>query len=140
MFYVLLSCCGGDNNMFGDNLRNLRKSNGYSMDKLADLYNEKFGGKLNKSTISRYENGLQEPIFTVVKNFSELFNVTTDYLTGNDNITKFSSENPENSELEEYLEELRTRPEMKMLFSVTKNATKEDVERAVKIIEALLKD
>lgn len=45
-----------------------------------------------------------------------------------------------NSELEDYLEELRTRPEMKMLFNVTKNATKEDVEKAVKIIEAMLSD
>lgn len=78
---MILFCCGGDNNMFGDKLRNLRKSNGYSMDKLAELYNKKFDGKLNKSTISRYENGLQEPIFTSVKNFAELFNVTTDYLT-----------------------------------------------------------
>ena len=67
--------------MFGEKLRNLRKSNGYSMDKLAELYNKKFDGKLNKSTISRYENGLQDPIFTAVKNFAELFNVTTDYLT-----------------------------------------------------------
>lgn len=67
--------------MFGDKLKELRKNNGYSMDRLADLYNAKFDGKLNKSTISRYENGLQEPIFTVVKNFAKLFNVTTDYLT-----------------------------------------------------------
>lgn len=41
-------------------------------------------------------------------------------------------------ELTEYLEELRTRPEMKMLFSLAKNATKEDVEKAVKIVETLL--
>lgn len=67
--------------MFGDVLKELRKSNGYSMDRLAELYNAKFDGKLNKSTISRYENNLQEPIFTTVKNFAELFNVTTDYLT-----------------------------------------------------------
>ena len=32
---------------------------------------------------------------------------------------------------------LRTRPEMKMLFSVSKNASKADIERAVAIIEAL---
>lgn len=83
MFYMVLSCCGGDNKMFGYKLRELRKRNGYSMDRLAELYNAKFDGKLNKSTISRYENGLQEPIFTVVRNFAELFSVTTDYLTGN---------------------------------------------------------
>ena len=68
--------------MFGENLRNLRKSNGYSMDRLTEIYNERFGGKLNKSTISRYENNLQKPAFTAVRNFAELFEVTTDYLTG----------------------------------------------------------
>ena len=40
-------------------------------------------------------------------------------------------------ELTEYLEVLRDRPEMRMLFSITKCAAKEDVEAAVKIIEAL---
>jgi transcriptional regulator with XRE-family HTH domain len=45
----------------------------------------------------------------------------------------------EKDELVEYLEYLRTRPEMRMLFKVAKDATKEDVEQAVKIIEALRK-
>ncbi len=82
---MLLFCCGGDNAMFKDKLKELRIGKGYSMDKLVELYNEKFGGKLNKSTVSRYENGLQEPMFTVVKNFATLFNVTTDYLTDTEN-------------------------------------------------------
>lgn len=43
-------------------------------------------------------------------------------------------------ELAEYLEMLRTRPELKMMFQLAKGATKQDVEKAVKIIEALLKD
>ncbi len=38
-------------------------------------------------------------------------------------------------ELTEYLDELHKRPEMKMLFKVAKKATKEDIEKAVKIIE-----
>ncbi len=42
-------------------------------------------------------------------------------------------------ELTEYLEMLRSRPECRMLFSVTKNATRDDVEKAVAIIEALRK-
>ena len=41
------------------------------------------------------------------------------------------------NELTEYLEMLRTRPECRMLFSLTKDATKEDVEKAVAIITAL---
>lgn len=43
----------------------------------------------------------------------------------------------EDDELREYLEELKNRDEMRMLFKLAKNATKEDVEKAVKIIEAL---
>lgn len=44
------------------------------------------------------------------------------------------------SEIEALLETLHKRPEMRTLFSVTKNATKEDIEKAVKIIEALKND
>ena len=36
------------------------------------------------------------------------------------------------------MEQLRTRPELKMMFQLTKDATKEDVEKAVKVIEAML--
>lgn len=42
-------------------------------------------------------------------------------------------------ELTEFLEQLRNRPEMRMLFSVSKGATKADIEKAVAIIEALRK-
>ena len=43
-------------------------------------------------------------------------------------------------DLDEYLDYLRTRPEMKMLFSVSKKATKEEIEKIVKIVEAMLGD
>lgn len=43
----------------------------------------------------------------------------------------------DDAELTEYLEVLKTRPEMRMLFQLSKDATKEDVETAVRIIEAL---
>ncbi len=37
----------------------------------------------------------------------------------------------------ELIDSLRSKPEMQILFSVSKNATKEDILKAVKIIEAL---
>ena len=40
-------------------------------------------------------------------------------------------------ELREYLDQLRNRDEMRMLFSVTKGATKEQVEAIVKMIESM---
>ena len=51
-------------------------------------------------------------------------------------IDEFSDKEPEiKDELEEYLEMLHKRPEMKTLFSLSKDATKEDVEKTIKIIE-----
>ena len=47
---------------------------------------------------------------------------------------------PDDDDLTSYLDELRYRPEMRMLFSVSKKASKEDVEKAVKIIEMLKGD
>lgn len=67
---------------------------------------------------------------------SEYFGVSVDYLLG-----KETKEKPlvnDDEELTEYLEQLRTRPELKMMFQLTKDATKEDVEKAVKVIEAML--
>lgn len=67
---------------------------------------------------------------------ADYFGVSVDYLLRED------EEKPttEGDELIEYLEELKNRPEMRMLFSLAKGATKEDVERAVAIIEALRKN
>ena len=68
--------------MFAKRLRELRESNHLSMDKLVEIYNKKFNGKMNKSTLSRYENGLQDPIYTVVVNLAELFGVSVDFISG----------------------------------------------------------
>lgn len=64
------------------------------------------------------------------------FGVSVDYLLGNEQKEKPLVNGDE--ELTEYLEILKTRPEMRMLFSLTKNATKEDVEKAVRVVEAAL--
>lgn len=71
--------------MFSQRLKELRTQKGYSMDKLVEMYNLKYDAKMNKSTLSRYENGLQEPIYTVVVNLADFFNVTIDYLSGGQN-------------------------------------------------------
>lgn len=66
--------------MFGDNLRYIRKRNRLSMDALAERYNKQFQAKLNKSTISRYENNLQQPRAETVRRLAEMFGITVDYL------------------------------------------------------------
>ena len=78
--------------MFGKRLRELREHNNYSMDKLIELYNTKYDAKMNKSTLSRYENELQDPMYTVVLNLANLFGVSVDYITGASDTKSVSSE------------------------------------------------
>ncbi len=115
-------------------LRELRKEKHWSMKHLGEMVG------CSESTISLYETGKREPSFETLLKFGEIFGVSVDYLLGNhperSQITEPAT--AEDDELAQYLEELKTRPEMRMLFSITKGATKEDVERAVKIVEAAL--
>lgn len=86
-----------------------------------------------QQTFSKWKNGISTPKADKLQKIADYFGVSVEYLMGNDRtITK------EDIELHNYLEELRTRPELKMLFSLTKNATKADVEKAVKIIETMI--
>lgn len=114
--------------MFKDVLRTLRLNAGMSQEDLA----KKLG--LAKSTISMYENASREPSLEILEAIADTFNVDMNTLTD----SKTSAELTD--ELQEYLEELKNRSEMRMLFSVAKGATKEDVIQTVKIIEALKKD
>ena len=66
---------------------------------------------------------------------ADYFGVTVDDLLRDEKAPAAEAE--EVDELNELLEELKTRPEMRMLFSLAKGATKEDVELAVQIIERM---
>ena len=68
--------------MFGCKLREIRKTQGYTLESLANAYNQAFNGGLNKGTLSKYENGKQEPMISVVDNLASLLNVGTDFLLG----------------------------------------------------------
>ena len=114
--------------MFNNVLRDLRIKAGLSQEELA----RRLG--LAKSTISMYENGQREPSLETLEAIADTFNVDMNTLTDSKKSVELSDE------LQQYLEELKNRSEMRILFSVAKNATKEDVIQAVKIIEALKKD
>lgn len=91
---------------------------------------------INKSNVSNWKNNGYTPRGDVLNRIAEYFSVSVDYLLGSEN--KDTPLVNGDEELSEYLEELRTRPEMKMLFQLAKTATKEDVVKAVKVIEAML--
>lgn len=111
-----------------EKIRKLCQEHGFAISNIP----EKIPGvKLTSASISGWKNGAKARASTV-KPIADYFGVSVSYLLEDDEPKK-----EEEDDLSEYLEQLRSRPEMRMLFSVSKNATKEDVERAVRIIEAL---
>ena len=92
---------------------------------------------ISKSLVSKWKaNASREPSPEVIRKLADYFElspyeVVAAKTSGNENAS------PEDAELNEYLEMLRTRLEMKMMFQLAKGATKEDVEKAVRVIEAM---
>ena len=70
---------------------------------------------------------------------ADYLGVSTDYLLGK-SPTPQLTDDPMEQELAGYLEELRSRPEQRMRFSVTRKATREQVEAIVHMIEEMQKD
>ena len=86
---------------------------------------------ISKSAVSMYERGRREPELDLLQAMADLFGVGVSALLGREETVNADPE------LTEYLSVLRDRPEMRMLFSLTKDARREDVETAVRLIEAL---
>ena len=112
---------------FSETLSRLRRERGLTQAEL--------GARLgiSKSAVSMYECGNREPELDLLRAMADLFGVSESVLLGRRE-SELVNDDPE---LTEYLQQLRDRPELRMLFSLTKNATKQDVEAAVRIIEAL---
>lgn len=67
---------------FGRTFRHLREASGLTVEEFCRQYNARFGGRMNKSTVSRYENSLQEPMISTVKKVAVFFSVDPSDLLG----------------------------------------------------------
>lgn len=74
---------------FGEILKELIKNKNITQNELADKL------KIGKSSLSMYINGKQLPKWDVLKEIASIFNVTTDYLLGNDDLPPKSDDNRE---------------------------------------------
>ncbi len=110
---------------FAKNLRDIMARKGVTQKDIAQHFN------ITTSIVSDWCNAKKYPRVDKMQMLADYFDVLKSDLT---------EDKTERTELDDYLEGLRTRPEMKMLFNITKNATKEEVEKAVKIIETMLND
>lgn len=78
---------------FGDRIKELRNEKKWTQEFVAEKLNISVGA------LSRYETGMYEPkSLDLIKDFSELFGVSTDYLLG-----KSDTRNPEQQIKDEFL-------------------------------------
>lgn len=124
----------------GERIKQRRLELGYTADALAKLLNK------NRATIYRYENGdIENMPIDVLEPLAKALNTTPAYLMGwqephqgsTSTLSKQTEDYYLDAETAEYAEMLRTRPEMRMLFSASRGISKEDMEKAVEYIELL---
>ena len=97
---------------------------------------------VTQTSLSNWKSGRSTPSVKTLQKIADYFGVSLGYLMGTEEQEPNAVDEENNlivldSDALELLEELKERPEMRMLFSVSKKATKEDILKTVKIIEAL---
>ena len=116
-------------------IKRLRKQNKLSVDEIVKKLN------ISRATYYRYEsNEIEKLPLTILEPLAKILNTTPAYLMGwqephqENKSTQIEGYyvDPENAE---YAEMLRTRPEMRMLFSASRGISKEEMQEAVNYIE-----
>ena len=113
----------------GERIKQRRLELGYTADALAKMLNK------NRATIYRYENGKIENMpIDILEPLAKALSTTPAYLMGWQ-----ESHQTENYYLDietaEYVEMLRTRPEIYLLLSASRGISKEEIQEAVNYIE-----
>ena len=108
---------------FGEQLKIIRKQKGYTQDELAYEMNRRFGNKLTKSALSRYENNRQEMSAKTMQQLAEILGVSPGILM---------REPKEKVELSDYIDEVE-----KDLRGMMQSGELQSPEDAEKIILAM---
>ena len=91
---------------------------------------------ISAGNIASWKSGV-EPKYLTLRKLADYLDVPIEALTGEEIPERNAADRIESAELVEYLDQLRERPEMRMLFSVAKDANKKDIEAIVRFIESL---
>lgn len=111
--------------MEGKILKQLRELHNMTQKELADKV------KVTPKAISFYELNQREPSNELLKSFSQIFNVSVDYLLGNSYIPKTQETKSKAEELEEDFPE-----GVSVLYRANKNLTPEQKEVMLRMIKA----
>ncbi len=106
-----------------ENIKRLRDTYGLTQDELGEI------AGVSGKAVSKWENGAGDPRMGAIQKIADHFHISKSLI-----IDEYEQQDERQQLLERAFSD---RPEMRMLFSVAEKASKEDIERAIKIIEAL---
>lgn len=112
---------------FKERLKEVRLKRGLTQAQLAKIIGSQ------SSEISKLELGKVKPTYKTALKLVHALDVSYDYLFGRDDLSYYS----EDEDVVKCLEYARDNPNIRMLFSVAKDATKEDIETTIAIVKAL---
>ena len=116
---------------FSSNLRYLRKKHDMSQEDLANKL-----GYRSFTTIQKWESGVSEPSVSMVKKIAEIFGVTMDQIT-NDDLSDAENHCCLDPDIIEIAQEVQQRPELKLLFEVSRKASVDDLGLIISMMDRL---
>lgn len=112
----------------GTKIKSIRTNAKMSQEELAVNLNEKYGTKIVKSMISKWENNKEEPRMEFIRNIADFFSVSLDYLLGlSDTIA--IKKNTAN--------EIESNQALKQLFDIAVNLSSDDLKALTAIAKRL---
>lgn len=81
--------------MLGEKIKALRKEKKMTQTELSEKLNSRFGLKTDRVMISKWETGFQTPIVSTLSCLAQIFDVSLDYLNGNESEEKQMNDNIE---------------------------------------------
>ena len=113
---------------FGENLKALRKSRGYSQDKFARAINS------NQVNVSAGELGTRMPNLATIRHIADTFKVPLSSLIS------MEESGLEDDYVREIADMLQHNPQIRMLFDRAKYMSQSDIEAVLSVVDAITKE
>ena len=113
---------------FGENLRQLRVSRGYSQDKFARMIGS------NQVNVSAWEIGSRTPSLATIRHIAETFHVPLSSLIS------VGDTGMEDDIISEVAETIRNNPTFRLLFDRTRRMSQKDLSVVLSVVEAISKE
>lgn len=113
---------------FGENLRNLRKSRGYSQDKFAAVIGS------NQANVTAWERGTRMPGIPTIKHIADVFKVPVSSLIS------LEDSGMKDDYAHEVADMLHQNPKFRMLFDRAKYLSQSDIDAVLSVVDAITRE